>query len=461
MIEYFQIAIDGPSGSGKSTVAKRVAEVLELDHIDSGAIYRSIAFFLDKNGDDMSQLDNFNYQTKVESGVKRHLVCGEDVSKAIRAPAITEKSSEIAARSEIREFCNKIQRLAAKDKNVVLEGRDIGSEVFPNAMFKFYLTASLKERANRRWLELRKRQPEKKFEREEVKKLLEERDYRDSNREHSPLICSLDAIQIDTTHLSIDKVVQKIVKRVRNTHKKKWRPLSTLLLGKDIAQASFIYRLASLLFYSFYKIFYRLKVYGLEHFPPVGEATLITPNHASFHDPPVLGSVCPQTVWAVGQDYLFKVPILRYFLPKMNTMPVTNSAYDKGMIKKVIRILTQGGKVIIFPEGKRSETGEILELKRGVSMIASQAECKLLPVIIEGAYESYPAGSKVPKFWGHKISICFGPALDWKDYVSKHPSKKEAQAEILKDLRERLLELQKEFREQLQKEGRLPIRKDK
>ena len=241
---------------------------------------------------------------------------------------------------------------------------------------------------------------------------------------------------------------------VRKEQKTKFRPFSRLLVGKNRAHTGFWYKFAVVISLIIYRLLYRLKVYGLENYP-IGEPALITPNHISFLDPPIVGCTCPEEVWAVGQDYLFKAPILGSLMRRINTLPVTNSAYDKGVIKKIISLLRRGKKVVIFPEGKRSFSGEIEEFKRGIGLLASQAKCKLIPVIIEGPFEAFPRQNKYPKFWGHKFSIYFGKPLDWKDYEEKYSSNKEAQKMLIIDLRETMIKLQKEFREVLRKEGRL------
>ena len=212
------IAIDGPSASGKSTTAKGVAEKLGITHVDTGAMYRAATLGLKLSGispnDDASVCQ---YLSEIElyfdANNKIHLN-GVDVSLDIRSGDISSRVSAVSAIPEVREKMVIIQRRIAGEQNCVLEGRDIGTVVFPNAEFKFFLIADIDVRAKRRLIEL-----EKMGETKSISELIEDirrRDQLDSSRNHSPLIKAKDAIPIDTSQLTINEQIKKIINHINH-----------------------------------------------------------------------------------------------------------------------------------------------------------------------------------------------------------------------------------------------------
>jgi cytidylate kinase len=194
------IAIDGPAGAGKSTVARAVADALGFTYLDSGAMYRCVA---------LAELRGAADPVECEIGLgDRITLDGEDVTDAIRAPEVSGRASEVAARPEVRGQLVARQRQLIRSGDYVAEGRDIGTVVAPDAELKVFLTASPPERARRRAEQIG-------ADVGDVLREQRERDERDSTREHSPLQPADDALRVDTTGLSVDEVTQKIVRLVR------------------------------------------------------------------------------------------------------------------------------------------------------------------------------------------------------------------------------------------------------
>lgn len=447
--EPIQITIDGPSASGKSTVAKSVAKRLGFFHIDTGAIYRAIALWCYEKKIDSTnvevlerELKGFSFSIRHEEDGAHYYVGDREVTKDIRKEPISKLASQIAAIPIVRKCSTGIQRKLASKQNVVVEGRDAGSVVFPKAPYKFYVTASLKERARRRLKELKAKKGDENLTTEVMLKEIEERDERDTKRKDSPLVRPIDSECIDTTCMTEPEVVRSVVKKVRKKRRRAWFSwLWAPFVGKEVARCSFVYKSVYLLTKVIYKLFYRLEVRGLENYPK-GSA-IIAPNHVSFLDPPAVGCACPQEVYAMGQDYLFRIPLVGSIIKRLNTLPVTNTASDKGVIKQVISLLLQNQQVIIFPEGSRSFTGEILPLKKGVGMIVSKTGCRVVPAYLDGIYEIWPRGKKFPRPFG-KITLTFGKPLIWQNYESKYTSKKEASEALLEDLAETLKRMKRE-----------------
>lgn len=215
------ITIDGPSGVGKSTVSKAVAEKTGCIYLDTGAMYRAIALKTAITGIDiqngaelLSMLDNtYVGFRKNPDGSLSVLLDGEDVAGRIRTPEISRLSSDVATKKPVREKLVAIQREAGRMGSIVAEGRDMGTYVFPDADFKFYLTATTEERVRRRWAQLR--ESGKEADLSEVEKELVRRDRQDSERAESPLHPSPNAVIIDTTNLLTDEVINKIISAVQ------------------------------------------------------------------------------------------------------------------------------------------------------------------------------------------------------------------------------------------------------
>jgi len=210
------IAIDGPSASGKSTTAKGVSQRLGFTHLDTGAMYRAVTFGVNASGislNDENKINDFLDSIDIHFDQKNEIwLNGKNVASAIRTVDISSKVSLISAKPEIRKKMVAIQRSIAGDHDCVLEGRDIGTVVFPDAKFKFYIVADIMVRAQRRLEQINRN--EKKITLDEIIASIEIRDELDSSRSHSPLKRAEDAIVIDTSHLTINEQINKIVEIV-------------------------------------------------------------------------------------------------------------------------------------------------------------------------------------------------------------------------------------------------------
>lgn len=218
------IAIDGPAGAGKSTIAKLLAEKLNYVYIDTGAMYRAVTYLYlqSKRTFDEAYIskiaENINLKIKNIAGKNTIWVDNKDISKEIRSASVTANVSRVAAISTVRTFLVEKQRELGKNGNVILDGRDIGTVVFPNADLKIFLTASVEIRAKRRFDELKNKDiSNKDISYEELKNEIKQRDKFDSERKVSPLCKADDAITIDSSNLDIDQVVDKIFKLVKRS----------------------------------------------------------------------------------------------------------------------------------------------------------------------------------------------------------------------------------------------------
>lgn len=215
------IAIDGPAGAGKSTIAKKVSASLGFIYLDTGAMYRTVALKAIRSGIDTKDhnqlaemMDNLKISISHENNKQRIFLDGEDVSESIRTDEVSVGASNVAVFPEVRLKMVDLQRKVASDTDVVMDGRDIGSYVLPDAELKIFLTASVDERAKRRYEELLKKGQQVSF--EAVRDDMIFRDNNDSSRAFAPLVKVADAIEIDSTLLTIDEVVEKILYFYKN-----------------------------------------------------------------------------------------------------------------------------------------------------------------------------------------------------------------------------------------------------
>jgi len=217
------IAIDGPAGAGKSTVARAVAKKLGILYLDTGAMYRAMALKAMREGIDPNDkeqvlplLECTEIYAKNIGGTQHTYLDGEDVSGLIRTPEISRGASDISAIPDVRIKLAQIQRNIAHTSDVVMDGREIGSYVIPECENKFYVTASVDERARRRLLELKEKGRDNGMTVEDIAKDIAERDYNDSHRAFAPLLRLPEAILIDTTDLTIDEAVNAVLKNLKN-----------------------------------------------------------------------------------------------------------------------------------------------------------------------------------------------------------------------------------------------------
>ena len=219
--KVYSVAIDGPAGAGKSTLAKQVAQNLGFVYVDTGAIYRAVGYHMDlmgigpKDKDGIERLlDDVNLKLTYDAGGLQHVILnGMDVTGEIRTPEMSRMASLISAYPAVRDFLLDLQRDMARQYSVVMDGRDIGTAVLPNAPLKVYLTASAHVRALRRWKELTEKGQTADL--AKIEEDINERDYQDMHRENSPLVQAEDAVLVDSSEMTIDEVVEKILSLAR------------------------------------------------------------------------------------------------------------------------------------------------------------------------------------------------------------------------------------------------------
>ena len=216
MDKIFKIAIDGPSGAGKSTIAKAVAKKLGIDYIDTGAMYRAIGYKMREEGvspDDGEALTRLLESTDIDFVNGDIILDGTVVNDKIRTSDISQRASECSALPKVREKLVQLQRSMGEKKSVIMDGRDIATNVLKDAQYKFFLTASAEERADRRYKELVEKGERISY--DEVLEDIKKRDHNDMTRKLNPLRKADDALEVDSTGLSVEEVIDKILKEIK------------------------------------------------------------------------------------------------------------------------------------------------------------------------------------------------------------------------------------------------------
>ncbi|HWC10604.1 MAG TPA: (d)CMP kinase [Acidimicrobiales bacterium] len=401
------VAIDGPVGSGKSTVAEAVAERLGLEHLGTGSMYRAVALAVLRRGLDPEtaspdELVEVTSRTRIEVG-ERVLLDGEDVTDELRSPDVGRGVSAVAACGPLRDVLVGLQReWVAQRGGGVVEGRDIGTVVFPDADLKIFLTASDEERARRR-------------SGDEDVEALRRRDRLDSSRSASPLSVAEGAVVIDSTDRSVEQVVDEIVRMVKPS------PSAAPSPGQPSGAALLLYRLTRLAVVGICRTYWRATYEGLEHVPR-SEAYVLAPVHRSFIDFGLVAKVDTRRIRYMGKDSLWKVGWFGRFITALGAFPVRRGAADREALRRCMDVIEGGEPLVLFPEGTRRSGPVVQELYEGAAYVAIRTGVPIVPVGIGGSERALPKGKRVPR--PVKVHVIVGPPLTPPPpKASGHPSR--------------------------------------
>jgi len=403
------IAVDGPSGAGKSTLSRAVAKRLGYIYIDTGAMYRTIGLSVlnagkstKVAGDIISTLPEIDINIKCSANEQQIFMNSENVTEKIRTPEVSIAASDVSVIPEVREKLLTLQRETAANNNVIMDGRDIGAEILPDAQVKIFLTTKVETRAKRRFDELVNRGVETTF--DDVLADMKARDEKDSTREFSPLRKAKDAIEVDTTKLNFEQSVEKILDVIKKKLKKS-RP-----------KTSFLVKLAKGFITTLCKVLYRYSVTGRENIPQ-NQSFIACSNHNSMMDPVMMGAVLSSNFAFMAKEELFRIWGFGWLIRKFNAFPVKRGRQDVAAVKTALQILKSGKYLVLFPEGGRFEYGQRLKGKTGAVMIAIRAKVKILPISIRGSYVPFT-----------KMRIHISEPLDLSNYYDKLMKSEDYQA---------------------------------
>jgi len=371
------IAIDGPSGAGKSTIAKALAKEFGYIYVDTGAIYRTVGLYMynigvsteDKEGI-VKNLPDVRFELKYEGGEQKMYLQGEDVSDKIRTPIIAKYASVVSAVPEVRAFLLETQKKLARENNVIMDGRDIGTVILPDADVKIFLTASAESRADRRVKQLAEKGEIVSY--DEILASIKERDERDSGRDVAPLKPADDAVTLDTSDMNLEESIAAAKKIAEDKLSKK----------KDNSTSKFYWFIVNT-FAPIVRFVMRIKTYGKENEQKDG-ALIVCANHTAMFDVLSLAVSFDRQLRFLGKKEIFKVPVLAQFAKAMGAYSVDRGHGDVAAIKKTLSLLGDGEAVSMFPQGTRYTHIDPAktEVKSGVGMMLYRSKADVQPVFI-------------------------------------------------------------------------------
>lgn len=400
----FIVAIDGPAGTGKGTVTEILSKKFNLINIDTGATYRCVTLDMLNKGIKLDELDkikellkNLQIELKVEKGKQLVFLNGKEVTKEIRNKEVSGLVSQVSSIKEVRLSMVELQRKMAEGKNVIMEGRDIGTYVFPTADVKIYLDADLEERAKRRF----KQNVEKGLTMSyvEVIENIKKRDENDKQKEIGALKVAKDAEVIDSTSMSINEVVREISSIIKKKQKDIKMQEKIYRVRKETAWKKFVRKLVKVTLSVVYRIAFRVKITG--QVPDEG-AYVLCCNHINYLDAAAIVLFNKRKVNFVAKEDLFQHGILMWLGHLFDVIPIKRDMQDIEAMKRCLKVLKNGELLGIFPEGTRKGMEKNLKAKNGAAFMAMKAKVKVIPIGIHGTFKPF---SKVYMNYGEPIDL--------------------------------------------------------
>lgn len=404
------IAIDGPAGAGKSTIAKAVAKSLQIIYLDTGAMYRATAYFALQNKIDVQDeeavskmLEDFHMDIVYEDGAQQIYVNGLNTTPYLREHYMSKAASDISALPVVRYKMVDLQREFAKTHDVVLDGRDIGTFVLPDANCKFFMTATAEERANRRYKELIEKGQTVDY--DQLLQDIIQRDYNDSHREVAPLKQAEDAVLLDTTNMSIEEVIEAVKKVVEERVKassnaeseeegglKPFGKPSSEMPPKVMQRIKTYYKpVKHFGLYRFLRVVLRplqcilwpTKVINKGNAFKIDGGLYLCNHYSTFDSLIPIFTMFKKEAHILAKYELFTNPVGGWILHHVGAIPVRRGEADTDAVKAVFRVLKADKKLLMYPEGTRNKQGtqEMAELKTGAARFAIKMKKPIVPMV--------------------------------------------------------------------------------
>ncbi len=387
----FIVAIDGPSGAGKGTITSILAKKFNLLYLDTGATYRCITLKLLNEKVDFNDIEKIKQvleTTKIDIEDNKFLLDGNDVTKEIRTKKVNDNVSVVSHIPEVRVALVNLQRKIAQGKNSILEGRDTGTNVFPNANVKIYLDASVDERVRRRVKQNEEQNIN--ISEEDVRKNIEERDYNDIHSEIAPLKKADDAIYVDSSKTNIKQTV-KIISKIIKKEKHKYDMIEDgYNMWKETPIKIAVRHILKFIFVILYKIVFIPKNINKKYlYENKNEGVIVCANHISYMDATGILMQNRRKVIFVAKSELFTIPVLHHWAHLFDIIPVRREENDLKSIKLCFKALKNKEALGIFPEGTIDGLKKHTDLKNGAAFMAYKAKVKVVPVGIKGNFKPF------------------------------------------------------------------------
>lgn len=387
----FIVAIDGPSGAGKGTITSILAKKFNLLYLDTGATYRCITLKLLNEKVDFNDIEKIKQvleTTKIDIEDNKFLLDGNDVTKEIRTKKVNDNVSVVSHIPEVRVALVNLQRKIAQGKNSILEGRDIGTNVFPNANVKIYLDASVDERVRRRVKQNEEQNIN--ISEEDVRKNIETRDFNDIHSKVAPLKKADDAIYVDSSKTNIKQTV-KIISKIIKKEKHKYDMIEdSYNMWKETPIKIAVRHILKFIFVILYKIVFIPKNINKKYlYENKNEGVIVCANHISYMDATGILMQNRRKVIFVAKSELFTIPILHHWAHLFDIIPVRREENDLKSIKLCFKALKNKEALGIFPEGTIDGLKKHTDLKNGAAFMAYKAKVKVVPVGIKGNFKPF------------------------------------------------------------------------
>jgi len=387
----FIVAIDGPSGAGKGTITSILAKKFNLLYLDTGATYRCITLKLLNEKVDFNDIEKIKQvleTTKIDIEDNKFLLDGNDVTKEIRTKKVNDNVSVVSHIPEVRVALVNLQRKIAQGKNSILEGRDIGTNVFPNANVKIYLDASVDERVRRRVKQNEEQNIN--ISEEDVRKNIETRDFNDIHSKVAPLKKADDAIYVDSSKTNIKQTV-KIISKIIKKEKHKYDMIEdSYNMWKETPIKIAVRHILKFIFVILYKIVFIPKNINKKYlYENKNEGVIVCANHISYMDATGILMQNRRKVIFVAKSELFTIPVLHHWAHLFDIIPVRREENDLKSIKLCFKALKNKEALGIFPEGTIDGLKKHTDLKNGAAFMAYKAKVKVVPVGIKGNFKPF------------------------------------------------------------------------
>ncbi len=410
VLSRFVVTIDGPAGSGKSTTASILASRLGLAYLDTGAMYRAVTHAVIARGVDpedaaaVSALaSTLELEVRTIGGKTALYLDGKDVERDIRTPDVSRLVSPVSRHEGVRRAMVRIQRLAGARGGVVAEGRDTGSVVFPHAQVKVFLVADIDARARRRLEQLARMGIEQ--DADEIRRNILERDAMDSGRVLSPLLRPAGAFVVDTSGMTIEAQVARIEAEVLRQAERVSEMAVAPGEANSFARSAAYYGITKWIVHAVFRVVFGLRVYGREHLR-YRENFIFASNHLSNGDPLVVGCAFDREVWFLAKKELFRNRLFARLIRSYHAIPVDREEIERRTMKRLFDLLGEGRSILMFPEGTRSRTGKLGELKAGLGFIAAKSGVSIVPVCVTGTNRLFECFIR-----RRKLSVRIGPPI--------------------------------------------------
>lgn len=424
-MSHLKIAVDGPGGAGKSSVCKEVARRLNLLYIDTGALYRTVGLYIKRAGIDPEDRDAvaaalpvLSITVRAEQGRQIISLDGNEVGDEIRTQEISMYASRVSAIPAVRAKLLDYQRSFAEEYDVILDGRDIGTVIFPDAEVKIFLTASPEARAHRRYLELQAKGVD--VTEEQVLAEMNERDRADSTRESAPLAAAPDAVLLDTSDLDFEGSIDAVISLIKAR-----RYALTPEKAKKVKKQKRSYRFFYYTLGWIIRFFHRIKVTGRENIPRSGGGILCA-NHIAILDIFSIGASVPRPINFLAKRELFKIPILSSLIRSAGAIPLERKKTDLGAIRRSTELAANGNLVAIFPQGHRQpgKNPADTEYKSGAALVAYRAGVPIIPICIKMKQQKYRIFRRTEIIIGKPLSqeelgFVNGGSAEYRDAAAK------------------------------------------